>query len=245
MKIVTIHGIRTRTSPFTFLEESPTLMNRGVQIEHFEYGFMSIPAFANPFSRKNVLEDFFKFYDEKVGFNERPSAVCHSFGTWILTEAIRTYPSIRFEKVILFGSILSPELDLDVFFKRDQVRELRHEVGRRDWVVPLSRLVLGKNGGKSGKVGFSDKRRKNRARLNEQFYDRFSHSSSAFLKHHIEEVWAPFLLQQPFKVQQRILGNDVLSWMLLPPAPNQLSFPRRTYHCRIDRLGNYFARYGA
>jgi len=86
---------------------------------------MSIPGFANPFQRKRVLKSFFKFYDEKIGFKERPSVVCHSFGTWILTEAIMTYPSIKFERVIMFGSILSPELDLEVFFGKDQVRELK------------------------------------------------------------------------------------------------------------------------
>ena len=86
---------------------------------------------------------------------------------------------------------------------------------------------------------------KNRAKLKQEFYDRFSHSDASFFEHHIEDVWAPFLLEQPFSIRMKILGLDALAWMQLPPAPVRLSFPRRGYHCRIDRLGNYFARYSA
>jgi GNAT superfamily N-acetyltransferase len=245
VKIITIHGIRTKTLPFLFLDESPALTARGAQIEHFEYGYMSLNRFLNPYARKHVLRKFLEFYDEKVGFKERPSIVCHSFGTWILTEAIRMYPEIRFERAIMFGSILSPDLDLSLFFSKNQLMELLHEVGRRDWVVPLSKFALGKHAGKSGKLGFEDITPKYRPRIRQEFYDKFSHSDAAFLKHHIEQTWVPFLLEQPYKVRKQILGDETLTWMQPPSAPEGIAFPRRTYHCRIDRLGNYFAAYGA
>jgi hypothetical protein len=109
--------------------------------------------------------------------------------------------------------------------------------------VPFSRLALGRNGGKSGRVGFSSQVPKYRAKLTEAFYDRFSHGSATFLFQHVEEVWAPFLLEQPFQVRNKILRQEVLAWIQRPRLPEGISFLRRLYNCRIDRMGNYFARY--
>jgi ribosomal protein S18 acetylase RimI-like enzyme len=44
-------------------------------------------------------------------------------------------------------------------------------------------------------------------------------------------------------VRKKILRPEKLTWIQLPPLPEDISYPRRLYNCRIDRMGNYFARY--
>jgi hypothetical protein len=149
MKLISVHGIRTRNPWFRKLEECEELGRAKVDFKHFTYGYLTFAGFLNPLKRKQIINNFITFYGANVQKGERPNVVAHSFGTWIVTEAIKTYPSIRFNKVIFFGSILDPGTDLKIYFEGDQVRILRHEVGEKDWVVStaqyrtMPRLTMG------------------------------------------------------------------------------------------------------
>jgi ribosomal protein S18 acetylase RimI-like enzyme len=243
MKLISVHGIRTQNPWFRKLEESEELGRAKIDFKHFSYGYLSFVGFLNPFKRKQILDNFIKYYDTNIQKGERPNVIAHSFGTWIVTEAIKIYPSIRFNKVIFFGSILNPDTDLKVFFEGDQVRVLCHEVGEKDWVVPFSRFFLGGDAGESGKVGFSIIPQKFKKRILQTKYPRFTHSSASFFTKHINESWIPFLVSQPFNVKSSILRDDPLAWMNYKPLVEDISFPRKLFSCRVDRRGNYYGRY--
>lgn len=64
--------------------------------------------------------------------SERPSIVAHSFGTYIFGNALMRYPFLRFNKVLLCGSILPADFPWDVLVDRGQVQAVRNEHGARD-----------------------------------------------------------------------------------------------------------------
>jgi len=101
------------------------------------------------------------------------------------------YDDIRFDKIILCGSILPLDFNWAKLFARDQVAIVCNECGRKDpWPDWASRLVPGT--GPSGSKGFDWFG----AVVEDVVYDEFGHGE--FLsRRHIEEHWMPFLRRHP------------------------------------------------
>lgn len=73
----------------------------------------------------------------------RPSIVAHSLGTWILAKALLKDPDIKFDKIILVGSIIPPDYDWFKLILNDQVNKVIYERTNKDKVVRLSRFITG------------------------------------------------------------------------------------------------------
>ena len=59
----------------------------------------------------------------------RPSVIAHSFATYLLGNALLHYPYLRFNRVLLCGSILPPSFPWDAIIDRGQVQAVRNEYG--------------------------------------------------------------------------------------------------------------------
>jgi Carboxypeptidase regulatory-like domain len=112
--------------------------------------------------------------------------VAHSFGTYILGYTLLRFDFIRFNKVILCGSILPRDFPWDQLIARGQVQAVRNEFGVRDpWVKWVRWFVRGT--GPSGAVGFTCQH----PRLAQEEFD-FDHGDYFGLDH-MEDRWVPFL----------------------------------------------------
>jgi hypothetical protein len=136
---------------------------------------------------RDTYEFEIKNKDVGLGEGELPSIVAHSFGTYILGHALLKYPFIRFDKVLLCGSILPRDFPWTALIERGQVQAVRNEYGTQDiWSNFVSWFVRGS--GPSGIRGFTS----HTAERFEQAEFRYPHSEY-FSEGHMERYWLPFL----------------------------------------------------
>jgi hypothetical protein len=96
------------------------------------------------------------------------------------------YAFIRFDKVILCGSILPRDFPWNQLIDRGQIQAVRNEFGVRDpWVRRVRGYV--RNTGCSGAVGFSN----THTRLYQRDFD-YDHGEY-FGRDHMLDTWVPFL----------------------------------------------------
>jgi serine/threonine protein kinase len=191
--VVTLHGIRTHAGWQRAFSE--VAGNSGLQcrLDRWNFGRFSLLKFLLPQARTTKVEWFRTTYTQEfsdltrsVLSSERPSIVAHSFGTYILGYALLRYPYLRFNKVLLCGSILPRDFPWDALIDRGQVQAVRNEYGARDvWTHLARRFVAGT--GTSGTLGFSCQH----DRLEQEAFD-YAHSEY-FERGHMGDRWVPFL----------------------------------------------------
>ena len=128
----------------------------------------------------------------------------HSFGTWIVCNAMLKYSEIRFDKLLLCASILPPDFDWAKLFTRDQVAMVQNECGHKDpWPKWSYRYAPGT--GRSGADGFIwfD------SLVSNKHYDYHTHSDFLALPY-MREHWLPFFRQPPNPLSIKH-GRDVQS----------------------------------
>jgi hypothetical protein len=188
-----LHGIRTHAGWHRALYEVLTNEAWQVRTDRWFFGSFSLLQFLTPWARSAKVKWFRKAYDDetkdrRVRHSEReyPSIVAHSFGTFILGNAMLKYDWLRFDKIILCGSILPVDFPWDKLIERGQVQSVRNEHGVKDIWVRLVGWVVADTG-PSGHKGFIC----THERLDqEEFY--YDHSEY-FDSGHIEAKWLPFL----------------------------------------------------
>jgi tetratricopeptide (TPR) repeat protein len=194
MKVICpLHGIRTLAAWQRGLSDLAGRYGWACRLEHWSYGCYSLLGFFAPWSREAKLGWFRRQYDAemqdrrlRLEQGQVPSVVAHSFGTYILGYALLRFDFIRFNKVILCGSILPTDFPWDRLIDRGQVQAVRNEYGVRDpWVRRVRWFVRGT--GPSGASGFTC--RHDRLEQEEFEYDHGDY----FGKDHMEDRWIPFL----------------------------------------------------
>jgi serine/threonine protein kinase len=191
--VVTLHGIRTHARWQRTFSEVASRHELHCKLDRWNFGYFSIVQFVSPWSRQAKVSWFRGIYHDEFGdqatsllSTERPSIVAHSFGTYILGNALLRYPYIRFNKVLLCGSILPADFPWDALIERGQVQSVRNEFGARDvWTQAAPWFVAGT--GSSGQNGF----RRTHERLEQERFD-YSHSEY-FERGHMSGNWLPFL----------------------------------------------------
>lgn len=205
-----LHGIRTHAGWHRTLYEVLGNYAWQVRTERWTFGHFSIVKFLSPWARTAKVQWFREVYldekkDRRVQLSERsePSIVAHSFGTYILGNAMLKYDWLKFDKIILCGSILPVDFPWDKLIERGQVASVRNEYGVQDFWVKRVRLFV-PDTGPSGYKSFACE--------HERFHqERFSYSHSEYFSSgHMEEKWIPFLESQ-----------------IAPLKPNNLNFPAR------------------
>jgi pimeloyl-ACP methyl ester carboxylesterase len=212
--VISIHGIRTKA---IWQSNFSAIMGRyNILCCPYRYGYFSLLRFLWRPSRDKMIDLFYEFYSrvvEKYGEGidldnemKRPSIVAHSFGSYILGYCMLKYPDVKFDKVILCGSILPENFDWDTIVFRDQISFLRNEYGVYDYWAKIVGFIV-PNTGMSGVKGFHVAT----THISEERYDYFKHSDY-FKGQHIDKYWVPFMTNSPscFYVRH---GHDFVDFM--------------------------------
>ncbi len=193
--VVTLHGIRTHAKWQRSFSEVASEHNLACRLDRWNFGYFSTLRFLIPWTRWSRIAWFRRTYQEEFpelvlnrASRELPSIVAHSFGTYILGYALLRYPYLRFNKVILCGSILPTNFPWATVLARGQVQAVRNEYGAEDtWTGIVDLFVPGT--GASGIVGFSS----SHPRLDQEQFS-FSHSEY-FERSHMQSEWLRFLVR--------------------------------------------------
>jgi len=208
-----LHGIRTHAGWTRALYEIGSQHGWQVRTDRWNFGYFSAIRFLLPSARSAKVRWFRRTYREEVtdrtvllDEGRCPSIVAHSFGTYILGNALLKYDWLRFDKVILCGSILPLDFPWDKLIERGQVQAVRNEYGVQDvWSGLVRWFVAGT--GPSGRDGF----RCDDERLEQE---RFLYTHSEYFdKGQMEAKWFPFL------------GKAL---PVISPAEHTVSMPRTT-----------------
>ena len=158
--VFSIHGIRTHGN--WQKEFAGAMGEASPRVESFDYGKYGLYKFLIPPFNRRMIDKFYEWYSQTVKtipavdldcYDRRPSAVAHSLGTWILCSAMLKFPDMRFDKLVLTGSVLPRDFDWCTLFARDQVSSVRKECGRMDRWPGLARRFVA-NTGTAGVKGF-------------------------------------------------------------------------------------------
>jgi serine/threonine protein kinase len=194
--VATMHGIRTQAKWQRAFAEVAAEHGLHVHLDRWNFGYFSVVRFMMPWARRAKVRWFRDTYQAEFGnlvagnrTTELPSIVAHSFGTYILGNALLRYPYLRFNKVLLCGSILPASFPWDRLLERGQIQSVRNEFGSEDiWTRCVDWFVPGT--GPSGLLGFRD----HHERLEQERFP-FEHSEY-FQRAHMESRWLPFLTSE-------------------------------------------------
>ncbi|HEU0014546.1 MAG TPA: alpha/beta hydrolase [Longimicrobium sp.] len=207
--VVSVHGIRTH-APWQKVLGTVLARHDLVHVS-YDYRYFNTFRFLWPPARARQVKAFCDYYNDhlrpspvKKGRSPGPppSLVAHSFGTYIMGHAMLKHRSIRFDKMIVCGSILPTDFDWATLFQRGQVNEVRHEYGYMDRPVRVAGWVV-RGAGASGAKGFDF----SAAAFTQVPYAYHAHSDY-FAGPHIEAEWMPFLLRKPVELSV-VAGRDV------------------------------------
>lgn len=87
-----------------------------------------------------------------------PHVIAHSFGTYLIGTALRKFPDVMVERMVLVGSVLPARYDWSkVLADKPVPVTVRNETGKRDLVVMLAGLVkcVARDMGDAGLKGFA------------------------------------------------------------------------------------------
>src|SRR5271157_5119477 len=207
--ICPLHGIRTLAVWQKGLSDLAGSQGWVCRLDRWSYGRFSLLAFLTPRTREAKITWLRWQYDAEIHDRrldieqgQSPSVVAHSFGTYILGYALLRFDFIRFNKVILCGSILPREFPWDKLIERGQVQAVRNEYGVHDpWVKRVSCFVRGT--GPSGASGFSC----NHDRLEQEEFE-YDHGDY-FGIDHMEDRWIPFLNKPMAEIPRALDGPRI------------------------------------
>jgi pimeloyl-ACP methyl ester carboxylesterase len=198
--VIAVHGIRTDAKWQKLLAE--VAADNGLQIRLHDYGYFGIPKLLFPPSRAKKVGQFYEYYSSRISdknlridlgnYEKRPSVIVHSFGSYIVVNCMLEHRDVKFDKIILCGSILPEDFDWSILFGRDQVNRVCNECGHKDfWAGVVGTVVPGT--GKSGRSGFTFCS----ANFGQEHFELRTHTEFAY-RNHIQEYWLPFLVKRPF-----------------------------------------------
>jgi hypothetical protein len=184
--VISLHGIRTRGA--WQKEVNSDLQRRGFRHELLDYGFFRACQLLIPWSRQRQVRWFRREYERMTADgHELPSIIAHSFGTYIVASAIELYAELRFDRIILCGSIVRRDYDWGAVIESGRVDAVLNDYGGRDFWPRLAERTIS-DGGASGARGFSTHHPQLYQRYRPQF-----HHSDYFYALNYRQTWMPFL----------------------------------------------------
>lgn len=194
--VMTLHGIRTSAKWQKGLADE--LSRSGFQPSSIDYDYFPLRDFVRKRHRRNQVDQFCKHYTAECqkyrelltsdGLTEFPSIIAHSFGTYLVAEAMKKYDHIHFDKIILAASILPTDFPWEDILLKNQANAIRHEYGGKDfWTRVVG--VLGSDVGTGGSEGYGGSWGH---RFKEIKRPEFSHSDF-FEAGYITGEWIPYL----------------------------------------------------
>ena len=181
--VITVHGLKT-TGAWQKVVNAP-LSDADIRHIPVDYGYRLLPG-----STHRVLRRIMHAYDDHRAHDDRLriSVIAHSFGTLGFGRTLQRQPAIRFERAILYGSVLPKDFDWSNVREEEQVRKVLHETCPSDWIVYCAGLLP--HAGSSGCTGFTDLAD---GLVEQRTYSYTGHAALGTVLH-CEKVWIPFLL---------------------------------------------------
>jgi hypothetical protein len=151
--VISLHGIHTRGS--WQKELTKTLNEYGFDHVPLDYGFFGVLSLLLASARRKKVDWFRDCYSQAVGDGPPPCLIAHSFGTYVASEAMRIYPGVRFDRVILCGSIVREDYPWSTVMDGGSATAIMNDYGGTDfWAGVVAWAV--RNAGPSGRHGFVD-----------------------------------------------------------------------------------------
>jgi hypothetical protein len=147
-----IHGIRTSNDEWPRKLATALTLGRGdLRVRMPTYGYMSALEFVFPWRRRSHARWFQAIYaaERMAHPAARFHCVAHSNGTYILGRALARLPAMRFDRIVLAGSVLPPDHWGSV--RPSQYQLILNERARDD--VPVGLLCAGLRGVLQSDVG--------------------------------------------------------------------------------------------
>lgn len=143
-------------------------------------------------TRSAAESDFLRAYDQVIReYGVVPSIIAHSFGTYIVASVLDRHNFVRYDAVVLCGSIV----DRDFAWDPTRVRRVLNDVAGKDAIVGLlaracvRRWIPGS--GASGREGF---RTSPDSHIRNAAFPTYSHSTHFITSRHCRDYWVPFIL---------------------------------------------------
>jgi serine/threonine-protein kinase len=142
-----------------------------------------------------------------------PDILAHSFGAWLVGQALRAHPDLRVGRVIVIGSVLRPDFDWATLVARGQAEAVLNQYGRRDrWVWATEFFIPGS--GPAGLRGCPEQ-----IGLINHAHPTFGHTTffdDAVIDEVQRDVWRPFLTRAIPDLEHLATADGVGPWR---PAP--------------------------
>ncbi len=153
--VLSVHGIRTRAA-WQKGDLSQLLGVAGFHHVPLDYGYFPAIFFVIRAFREKKIRWFVGEYDKFASeLQEPPHVIAHSFGTYIVCEALRRYGSISVGKIVLCGSIVDARYPWKNIFAQNRVDNVLNDIGTADiWAKTVAFAVS--DTGPSGRTGFVD-----------------------------------------------------------------------------------------
>jgi len=186
--VISLHGIRTRGKWQKDLQAA--LEEGGFNHRALDFGFFRALSLVRGSAREKKVRWFLDQYTQIRANAKGPiSIVAHSFGSYIVAAAMRKYPQIKFDRILLCGSIVPVDYDWEtVVHKRDQAKEVLNQSGKQDIWVRVAEWAV-RDAGPSGYRGFTNTAG---GRVLQQAFSEYSHSEY-FFDLNFQDNWIPFL----------------------------------------------------
>ena len=186
--VITLHGIRT-FAPWQ-KELADELGKAGFYTKSLHYGYFSSWKLIRSSKRRRQIEWFREQYTQIVSeySGTTPSIIAHSFGTYIVARALEVFNGIKFDQVILCGSIIPRNYDWLELFEQGQVKRVLNECAKKDIVVKAAPFFIS-DAGASGAYGFKPVQDDH---LCQRTISKFTHSDYLHVLN-FRENWIPFL----------------------------------------------------
>jgi TIR domain len=153
--IFSLHGIRTGGA-WQKADLTRILSEAGFDHLALDFGFFRALRLLRPAVRRRQVDWFRDRYTAEMrGRSSLPSVIAHSFGTYIVEEAMRIYPEVCFNQVILCGSIVRRDFPWSKLIDANRVRRVLNDCGQRDFWAGIVAWAVD-DAGPSGVQGFSD-----------------------------------------------------------------------------------------
>jgi len=145
--VIVLHGIRASNNDWPReLERVIEQQWPGTEVIAATYGRFSARKFMFPVTRRKFLPWMQKVYADRLAANPQATFhfIGHSNGTYLLGHSLEHVPAMRFERILLAGSVLPTTYDWQARADAAQVVHLRNDRATSD--IPVGVLCAGLRG---------------------------------------------------------------------------------------------------
>lgn len=192
--LVTVHGLLSKAEWNT--EIAPIASSQGWIFAPYVYRSNCVDLLIRKKKRKRIVDAFREWiFDIQMRHKGVPiSVIAHSFGTYIIADYLAGFNEnipVRFQTIILTGSIINPVYDWQKKYEQSKVIRVRNEVATNDnWVqrIPDGLFRLNKKFGQSGIDGFA-----NQSEILTENANKIFNHSNVIRRDVVEQIWMPYL----------------------------------------------------